>query len=254
MPTVLFLRHGRSAANTSGRLAGWSPGVHLDERGLAQAAALPDRLAGVPLARIVTSPLERCRQTLAPLLERAEASADGAAVPVAVDERLGECHYGDWTGREIKELAKDPLWPVVQQHPSAARFPGEDGETLRAMQQRAVEAVRDWNERVTEEHGPDAVYLVCTHGDVIKALLADALGMHLDLFQRIAVDPCSISAVRYTPMRPFLLRAGDTGRLADLVPPPPPPAAEAAETAAAEEAATPDASGDAVVGGGAGGA
>ncbi len=94
--------------------------------------------------------------------------------------------YGDWTGGELKKLAKDPLWKVVQAHPSAMTFPGEGGEAMRDMQTRAVDAVREWNQR----HGPDAVYVVVSHGDVIKAVLADALGMHLDQFQRIEVDPC----------------------------------------------------------------
>jgi broad specificity phosphatase PhoE len=105
---------------------------------------------------------------------------------------------------------------VVQQHPSAAAFPG--GESVRAMQARAVDAVRDWNARVEAEHGADAVYLMCSHGDIIKSLVADALGLHLDLFQRISVEPCSLTAIHYTPLRPFVVRLGDTGDLTSLVP------------------------------------
>nr|WSZ95214.1 MSMEG_4193 family putative phosphomutase [Streptomyces sp. NBC_00857] len=210
MATLILVRHGRSTANTAGLLAGWTPGVSLDERGAAQAAALPGRLAGVPLAAVVTSPLQRCRETLQPLLDaRPELEPQ-------TDERIGECHYGDWSGRKLAELADEPLMTVVQQHPSAAAFPG--GESLRAMQARAVDAVREWNARVEEEHGEDAVFLMCSHGDIIKALVADALGMHLDLFQRIHVDPCSVTAVRYTPLRPFLVRLGDTGDLDGLAP------------------------------------
>ena len=152
------------------------------------------------------------------------------------DERLGEARYGDWTGRALKDLAKEPLWKVVQAHPSAAVFPGGPdgvaGEGLAAMQARAVEAVRDWNARL----GPDAVWLACSHGDVIKAILADALGLHLDQFQRISVDPCSITAIRYTELRPFVLRVNDTGGgVEGLVPPAPrkgrrrkPPSSDAA--------------------------
>ena len=114
------------------------------------------------------------------------------------DDRLGEARYGDWTGRTIKELAKEPLWKVVQQHPSAAVFPGPEGEGLAQTQARAVAAVRAWNATL----GPDAVWLACSHGDVIKAILADALGLHLDQFQRIVVDPASISVVTYTDTRP----------------------------------------------------
>lgn len=214
MPTVILVRHGRSTANADGVLAGWSPGVALDDTGRAQATALAARLAALPLAAVVSSPLQRCRETVGPLLDtRPE-------LPLHTDERVGECHYGDWTGRKISELAEEPLWATVQRHASAAVFPGEEGESMRAMQSRAVDAVRDWNARIEAEHGPDATYLVCSHGDVIKSLVADALGLHLDLFQRIGTDPCSVTVVRYTPHRPFLLRLGDTGDLTGLLPPP----------------------------------
>lgn len=238
MATLILVRHGRSTANTAGLLAGWTPGVTLDEHGAAQAAALPGRLADVPLAAAVTSPLERCAETLAPLL----AARPGLALHT--DERIGECHYGDWSGRKLSELSEEPLMRVVQQHPSAAAFPG--GESMRAMQARAVDAVRDWNARIEEEHGTDAVYLMCSHGDIIKSLVADALGMHLDLFQRIHVDPCSVTAIRYTPTRPFLLRLGDTGDFAALAP----RDSTAPDAAAAQDDA--EAGGEAVVGGGAG--
>ncbi|GAA3378298.1 histidine phosphatase family protein [Streptomyces sannanensis] len=210
MPTLMLVRHGRSTANTAGVLAGWTPGVALDERGAAQAAALPGRLAGLPLAAAVTSPLQRCRDTLQPLL------AARPDLPLHTDERIGECHYGDWSGRKLAELTDEPLMETVQRHPSAAAFPG--GESLRAMQARAVGAVRDWNARVESDHGEDAIYLMCSHGDIIKSIVADALGMHLDLFQRIRVDPCSLTVIRYTRLRPFLLRLGDTGDLASLLP------------------------------------
>ncbi|MER7201686.1 phosphoglycerate mutase [Streptomyces sp. CB01635] len=210
MPTLILVRHGRSTANTAGLLAGWTPGVSLDERGAAQAAALPGRLAAVPLAEIVTSPLQRCQETLAPLL-----AARPELTPHAED-RIGECHYGDWSGRKLAELVDDPLMEVVQQHPSAAAFPG--GESMRAMQHRAAEAVREWNARVERDHGPDATYLMCSHGDIIKSLVADAIGLHLDLFQRISVEPCSVTAIRYTRLRPYLVRLGDTGDFASLAP------------------------------------
>jgi probable phosphomutase (TIGR03848 family) len=212
--TVLLVRHGRTMANAGGVLAGWTPGVALDEHGRQQAAALGARLAPVPLAAVVASPLDRCLETAAALVR----DRDGAEV--VTDERLGECRYGDWTGQELKTLVKDPLWQVVQLHPSAASFPGEAGESMRDMQARAVTAVREWNARVAAEHGDGAVYVACSHGDVIKALVADALGLHLDLFQRITVDPCSVTAIRYTPLRPFLLRLNDTGGdVAGLLPP-----------------------------------
>lgn len=198
-------------------LAGWTPGVRLDERGRAQAAALAGRLAPVPLAAVVASPLERC-------VETAEAVAAGRPGPpgkVEADERFGEVRYGDWTGRPLKELAEEPLWRVVQAHPSAVRFPGEGGEAMAAAQHRAVSAVREWNARIAAEHGEDATYLVCSHGDIIKAVVADALGLHLDQFQRIQADTASLTVVRYTELRPFVARLNDTGGdVRDLLPRP----------------------------------
>jgi probable phosphomutase (TIGR03848 family) len=228
--TLLLVRHGLTAA-TGPVLTGWTPGIALDERGREQSAALAARLAPVPLAAVVTSPLERCRQTAAALV----ADRDGPSV--SIDERLGECRYGDWTGQEIKELARDPLWRAVQVHPSAVTFPGPEGEPLRDTSARAVTAVRDWNDRL----GPAATYVACSHGDVIKAVVADALGLHLDLFQRITVDPGSLTVIRYTELRPFLVRLNDTGGgVAELLPP-------------KRRGRRAKASSDAAVGGGAGG-
>jgi probable phosphomutase (TIGR03848 family) len=227
--TVILLRHGRTTANAAGVLAGWTPGVRLDDAGTAQVAAVGERLAKVPLTAVVSSPLERCLQT-------SDAVAHGRDLPVQTDDRLGEARYGDWTGRTIKELSKEPLWKVVQQHPSAAVFPGDEGEGLAQTQVRAVAAVRAWNATL----GPDAVWLACSHGDVIKAILADALGLHLDQFQRIVVDPASISVVTYTATRPFVVRINDTGGdVSGLIPPP-------------RRRRRGRASSDAVVGGGAG--
>jgi probable phosphoglycerate mutase len=206
MTTVLLVRHGLTAM-TGPVLAGWTPGVLLDERGRKQAAALGERLLRLPVAGIVSSPLERCQETAAAL-------AAGRELEVETDDRLGECRYGDWTGQELKKLVKDPLWKVVQAHPSAARFP--NGEALRETQARAVDVVRAHNERL----GEDATWIAVSHGDVIKALVADALGLHLDLFQRIQVDPCSLTVIRYTPLRPFLVRLNDVGgAIDDLLPP-----------------------------------
>ena len=207
MTTVVLVRHGRTSANASGVLAGWTPGVDLDETGREQAGALGRRLAGVPLAAVLSSPLDRCQQTAAALVAPREGDL---RVDVGTEERLGECRYGDWTGKELKKLAKDPLWQVVQAHPSAVHFPVSEhyeSESLRDMQARAVDAVRDWNARLGEE----AVWVAVSHGDVIKAVVADALGVHLDQFQRIAVDPCSVTVVSYTPLRPFLVRLNDVG-------------------------------------------
>ena len=205
MTVVLLVRHGLTAG-TGHVLTGRTPGIPLDDRGREQAAVLAARLAEVRLDAIVTSPLERCRQTA----EAIAAARDGEPLPVKEDEQFAEVNYGDWTGQPLKRLAKEPLWRVVQAHPSAVRFPGEDAESLLEVQHRAVQAVREWNVRL----GKDAVYLICSHGDVIKSVIADSLGLHLDLSQRIQVDPCSLSVIRYTPLRPFLVRMNDTGRTA----------------------------------------
>ena len=234
MTTLLLVRHGRTAANASGTLAGWTPGVSLDDTGRTQAAALGSRLSILPVAAVISSPLERCQETAAAIL----AGRDGT--PLHTDDRLGECRYGDWTGRPLKELAKEPLWKVVQAHPSAATFPGPEGESMADMQARAVAAVRAWN----AELGPDATYVAVSHGDVIKAILADALGLHLDLFQRIQVDPCSLAVVRYTELRPFVVRMNDTGGAVDGLLPAR-PKGRARKTRSSAES-------DAAVGGGAG--
>ncbi|HET8559021.1 MAG TPA: MSMEG_4193 family putative phosphomutase [Marmoricola sp.] len=211
MATVILARHGRTAANASGVLAGRTKGVLLDERGLEQARAAAARLDGLRLAAVVSSPLERCRDT-------AKVFLAGRDLTVQTDRRLLECDYGDWTGQEIRKLAKEPLWRTVQATPSAARFPG--GESMAAMSARAVAAVRDLDEHLQREAGKDAVWVAVSHGDVIKAILADALGMHLDSFQRIVVDPASLSVVRYTPQRAFVVTMNSTaGSLAHLAPP-----------------------------------
>jgi len=233
MTTVLLIRHGRTTANASGVLAGRTPGIELDERGRSQAEALAARLATVPLAAVVSSPLERTHQT-------ADALMNGRSdVPLHLDEQLSECDYGHWSGRDLKTLAKEPLWKTVQAHPAAAVFPG--GEAMAAMSARAVTAIRRWNAQL----GEHATYAVVSHGDIIKAIAADALGMHLDLFQRLQVDPCSVTVIRYTATRPFILRLNDTGGdVAALIPP--------KRRSKRAPARGRSADGDAVVGGGAG--
>jgi probable phosphomutase (TIGR03848 family) len=207
--TVILLRHGRSVSNTAHTLAGRSVGVDLDQRGLAQAAELVERLEGLPIRALVRSPLLRCRLTLEPL-------AAALGLEPVVDDRLCEVDYGQWTGRKLSELVTEPLWSVVQQQPSAAVFP--DGEGLADVQARAVAAVREHDRRLAAEHGGNVLWVACTHGDVIKAVLADALGSHLDSFQRIVADPASMSVIRYTDARPYVLHVNHTGaRLASVL-------------------------------------
>lgn len=166
------------------------------------------------MSAVYVSPLQRCAQTVRPLLDQRECSA-------VVEERLAEVDYGDWTGRKVADLVEEPLWKVVQQHPSAAVFPG--GEGLAQVQARAVAAVREIDRQLPAE----SVWLACSHGDVIKAVLADALGMHLDVFQRLVVDPCSVSVVRFTETRPFVLRVNDNGPDVSGLLPPEQPASDA---------------------------
>lgn len=255
--TVILLRHGRSSSNTAGVLAGRSEGVDLDDKGRDQSAGLIDRIGDLPIRGLISSPLLRCRRTIEPL-------AEALCLEPVIDDRLAEVDYGEWTGRKLGELAGEPLWRVVQAHPSAAVFPG--GEGLAQVQARAVAAVREHDRRLAAEHGGDALWVACTHGDVIKAVVADAYGMHLDSFQRVTADPASVSVIRYTELRPFVVHVNHTGaKLAAALragPPPPPDEAhdkphDKAESktdgespaAATEQAAAAVPSGDAVVGG-----
>jgi probable phosphomutase (TIGR03848 family) len=217
--TVILLRHGRSTSNTAHVLAGRSEGVDLDDKGRQQATELVDRTAELPIRAVVCSPLLRCRRTIEPL-------ADALGLEPVLDDRLSEVDYGEWTGRKLADLFKEPLWAVVQAHPSAAVFPG--GEGLAQVQVRAVAAVRDHDARLAEQHGGDALWLACTHGDVIKAVVADALGLHLDGFQRVSADPASMTVIRYTRLRPFVLHVNHTGpRLTSVLTAAPPPEGEA---------------------------
>jgi probable phosphoglycerate mutase len=218
MTQLLLIRHAHNDW-VNHRLAGWTDGVHLSEQGRAEAGALAERLHDYRLDAVYASPLERAQETAAYL-------ATPRQLSIVVLPGVGEVRYGEWTGRELKELRQEPLWTVVQQQPSRARFPG--GECLAEVQSRAVAAV----EGVAENH-PEGVVAVVSHGDVIKALLAFYSGLHLDHFQRFAVGTASVSVVRITAGGPRVLLVNDTGS----VPPPPEPAAVEAEPAAVTGAA-----------------
>lgn len=195
MATVILVRHGRTTANATGLLAGRALGVSLDQIGRDQAALTGDRLAAVPVVGVVSSPLERCRQTARIILDR-----QGGTPFAPIDPDLNECDYGQWQGRKLSELATEDLWRVVQSQPSAVVFPG--GESMAAMQARSVAAIRRHDAAFEADYGPRAVWVAVSHGDVIKSILADALGMHLDLFQRLNVSPASVSIVNYSANRP----------------------------------------------------
>jgi len=195
MATVLLVRHGRTTANATGLLAGRTAGIALDSLGKRQAATTAERIAAVPLAAVVSSPLERCRQTA-----RAITAFQDGDPEQRIERGITECDYGEWQNRKLADLAKEPLWRTVQANPSAVVFPG--GESMQTMQSRAVSAIRRLDGEIEAAHGPNAVWVAVSHGDIIKSILADALGMHLDLFQRITVGPASVSVVRYGEHRP----------------------------------------------------
>ena len=215
---MILVRHGRSVANTSGVLAGRTPGVALDDKGRSQAAELVNRLGPCveQITAVARSPLQRCGETVAPLLA-AIAEQTGRQVPEVVVDDLAEVDYGSWTNRPIKDLLAEPLWKVVQQHPSAAVFP--EGEGLSQVQARAVAAIRRLDR---ELGGPDGsgVWVACSHGDVIKSVISDAMGAHLDTFQRIVIEPASISIVRYGATRPYVQTVNNTAVISIPSPPP----------------------------------
>lgn len=194
MPYLILARHGRTTANAAGVLAGRAEGVGLDEHGRDQAVQASKRLEGLALARVVSSPMQRCRETSQLLVPSTQ---------VSIDDRLTECDYGDWTGGTLAQLAQGPLWRTVQRHPSAVTFPG--GESMIQMSARSVEAARVISHEVAEAAGEHAIWMAVSHGDIIKAILADALGLHFDQFQRISVNPASLSLVHYGRNRASVL-------------------------------------------------
>lgn len=203
--TVHFVRHG--ATTTTGKvLPGRAKGLHLSEDGRGQAVAVAERLRMVKqVAAIYVSPLERTRETAAPI-------AAALGLKPVVERGLLECDFGEWTGAELKELAKRPEWATVQRYPSGFRFPG--GESFREMQLRITGAV----ERLCVRH-PGGTVVCVSHADPIKAAVADALGTHLDLFQRVVVSPCSVTTIGYSRGGPIVLGVNSvTGDLSSLAP------------------------------------
>lgn len=203
MTLVLFVRHGLTE-QTGVRLSGWTPGLHLSEAGRAQAASLVERLDRVPLAAIYSSPLERCRETAAPL-------ARARGLRVVRDRAIGEVGYGEWTNRPLKQLMRTKLWRVVQSNPAAARFPG--GESLLEVQTRVVQATL----RLAAAHRDRAIALV-SHGDPIRLAMSHLAGAPIDHFQRIQIAPASVSAVALGEGPPRVLTLNAVGALDDLFP------------------------------------
>jgi probable phosphomutase (TIGR03848 family) len=201
----VLVRHGQTP--TTGKvLPGRAPGLHLADSGRTQAQAAADRIAALGrVDAIYSSPLERARETAAPI-------GTARGLKVRVDRGLLECDFGDWTGSELKKLMKLPEWNTVQRAPSTFRFPG--GESFTGMQSRMVSAL----DRLRAAH--DGGVVVCvSHADTIKAAVAHAMGTHIDLFQRIVISPCSITAIAYSASGPVVLTVNSTGgSLAELRP------------------------------------
>lgn len=203
--TVLFVRHGQTPT-TGKKLPGRAPGLHLGDVGVAQAAAAGERIAALgSVAAVYASPMERTQETAAPI-------AKASKLRVRTHKGLIEADFGTWTGRTLSSLRKKSEWQTVQRYPSGFRFPG--GESFREMQTRMCDAVGE----LVSRH-PGQTIVAVSHADTIKAALADAAGTPLDLFQRIVVSPCSISAVMYTQQGPIVLATNSTGDdLSILVP------------------------------------
>ena len=195
---VLLVRHGQTPT-TGTTLPGRAPGLHLADKGVAQAEAAAERIRplGAKVAAVYASPLERTQETAVPI-------AKAVKKRVRTDAGLLECDFGGWTGKNLKELAKLPEWKTVQRYPSGFRFP--KGESFAEMQARITGAI----DRLVARHPGETVVAV-SHADPIKAAVAQALGTHLDLFQRIVISPCSVTAVLYTDAGPVVLAVNSTG-------------------------------------------
>lgn len=203
MTQILLIRHAVNDFVKTGKLAGWTPGVHLNDEGKAQAEALGKRLADVPIKHLYASPLERTMET-------AEAIAQHhPGLQIQHKEGIGEVRYGDWEGKAIADLTKRKMWSVVQEYPSRAGFP--NGETMRAVQNRIVDAM----EELVQEH-PREIVAIVFHADLIKMTLAHYLGMHLDNFQRIAISPASISTLIITHSRPYVAGMNDVAHISEM--------------------------------------
>ena len=211
---VLLVRHG-TTPTTGQVLPGRAPGLHLADKGRAEADAVADRLAAwvgpagtkaargrMEIAAVYASPLERTRETAAPIARR-------VGLKVTIERGLVECDFGQWTGAELKALRKLPEWTAVQRYPSGFQFPG--GESFSAMRARLARTMAGFCER-----HPGRIVVAVSHADPIKAAVSDALGTHLDLFQRVVVSPCSVTAISYHPSGPVVLAVNSTGSLSDL--------------------------------------
>lgn len=203
MTHILLIRHAVNDFVKTGKLAGWTPGVHLNDEGKAQAEALGKRLATAPINHLYSSPLERTMETAEAIQQH------HPHLTIKHHDGIGEVRYGDWEGLAISDLARRKMWQVVQEYPSRAYFP--NGETMRGVQERAVNAI----ETLVAAHPRDMVAVV-SHADLIKMVLAHYLGMHLDVFQRIVVSPASISTLMLGYGRPYVVTINDMSHVLQL--------------------------------------
>lgn len=199
---LVLVRHAHSTANLAGVLSGRLPNVHLSEKGLIQSQELAGRLGQFPLAQLRISPMERCFETIEPWINNYVFKKDPNFQPV-FDEQITEVDYGKWSGKKLSALSTNKLWKTVQESPSRMYFP--NGEGIGQMQSRAMSSVH----AAVATNRKGAVVMV-SHGDVIKSILASALGMHLDEFQRIIIDPASISIVDYSTIKPRIIVMNDS--------------------------------------------
>jgi probable phosphoglycerate mutase len=203
MTQILLVRHAVNDFVKTGKLAGWTPEVHLNEEGKAQAEALGKRLADAPIKHLYASPLERTMETAQAIQQH------HAGLEIVQNAEIGEVRYGDWTGMEIRALAGRKMWHVVQEYPSRASFP--NGEAMRDVQVRSVNEI----ERIAKVHPRDLVVVV-SHADVIKMVLAHFLGMHLDNFQRLSLSPASISTLILGYGRPYVGTMNDVAHISQM--------------------------------------
>jgi len=199
---LVLIRHAHSQSNASGVLSGRLPNIHLSEKGIKQSQQLSERLGNFAIAQLRVSPMERCFETISPWLNDVVLKNSPDFEPI-IDPSLNEVDYGDWSGKKLISLARKKEWRTVQESPSRMYFPG--GEGIAQMQSRAMSVV---HELATLPDSKTAV--IVSHGDVIKSIVASALGTHLDEFQRIIIDPASVSVLDYSGIKPRVLLLNDT--------------------------------------------
>ena len=199
---LVLIRHAHSESNATGVLSGRIPTVHLSAKGVKQSEQLSQRLGSFPIAQMRISPMERCFETVSPWINECVLATNPKLEPI-IDPMLNEVDYGDWSGKRLATLSRKKEWKTVQESPSRMYFPG--GEGIAAMQARVMKSVHEVASL------PDSkVAVFVSHGDVIKSIVASALGMHLDEFQRIIIDPASVSVIEYNSVKPRILLVNDT--------------------------------------------